>query len=213
MGIVFDGIEMIVGMINKYAIFEQLYLQDQMRATHLFRTALVRLYAAILTFLAKAKYFLRRENRSQSCEECFSYWLPRMAKLKQGIQDEQVAVVEIARVINAEKLRSLNGDTKSLPSELTKMRKALDQLKSPMQNANDQLERIVNRLERMQIFEFLGWISNMPYTQHHETVRSGRPENSGWLFVKPEYMERRKSQSSSLLWLHGMRELSRSPRH
>jgi NAD-specific glutamate dehydrogenase len=197
-------------MISKYAIFEQLYLQNQMQATHLFRTALVRLYASILSFLAEAKYYYAERTGIRVVKSTFQIGLSKMAKLKQEIQDEQVAVVEIARLIDVENLRVLNGDIKSMPSELKNMRNALDQLSSPMQNANDQLEGIVNRLERMQISDLLGWISNMPYTQHHETVRSGRLENSGlWLFDQSEYIDWRKSQSSSLLWLHGMRGFPR----
>lgn len=156
LGIVFDGIEMIVGMLSKYAIFEKLYLQGQMRATHLFRKALVRLYASILSFLAEAKYYYAERTGIRVVKSTFHIGLPKMAKLKQEIQDKQVAVVEIARLIDAENLRALNGDIKSLPFELTNTRKALDKLESPMKNANDQTEGIVNRLERMQIFELSG---------------------------------------------------------
>jgi hypothetical protein len=130
LGIVFDGIEMIVEMISKYAIFEQLYLQDQMQATRLFRIALVRLYASILSFLAQAKYFYAERTGLRMVKSTFHVGLSKMTKLKQEIQDEQVAVVEIARLIDAEHLRAVNGDIKSMPSELTNMRKALDQLQS-----------------------------------------------------------------------------------
>jgi hypothetical protein len=66
---------------------------------------------------------------------------------------------------------------------------------------------LVKNLERTKKLEILGWISKMPYTQHHETVRKGRLENSGlWLFDQLDYVKWRKSRSSSLLWLHGIRE-------
>lgn len=207
MGIIYDGIEMIVRMIGKFTVFEQIYLQHQMRATNLLRTALVRLYASILTFLAEAKRYYTERTGMRMLKSTFHIELPKVTKLKQRIQDEQVAVLEIARLIDAENLRDLNNDIQNMPSNMESMRKAIELLEAPMENVNTQLEGIVNRLERMKISELLGWISNIPYVLHHETARKGRLENSGiWLFDQSHYMSWRMNQSSALLWLHGMRK-------
>jgi hypothetical protein len=194
-------------MIGKFTIFEQIYLQHQMRATNLLRTALVRLYASILSFLAEAKRYYTERTGVRIIKSTFHIELPKVTRLKQKIQDEQVAVLEIARLIDAENLRDLNSAIQNMPSDKENMRRAIDLLEGPMENVNAQLEGIVNRLERMQISELLGWISNIPYIQHHETARKGRLEDSGiWLFDQSDYMSWRMSQSSALLWLHGMRK-------
>lgn len=53
----FDGIELIVSLIGRYTIFEEIYLQEKTPATDILRPALTKLYASILKFLAEAKHY------------------------------------------------------------------------------------------------------------------------------------------------------------
>jgi hypothetical protein len=48
---------MIAHLISHYAIFEALYLHDQLQSTPGLRTALVELYTAALQYLSKAKRY------------------------------------------------------------------------------------------------------------------------------------------------------------
>jgi hypothetical protein len=209
MGVVFDGIEIIVSLTGKYAIFEELYLQESTPATDILKPAITKLYASILTFLAGAKNYCVQKTGIRVVKSALNIGQRDMAKLSQNIQDDQVAVDEIARFVDAEYLRRVGQNIKALSPEAAlrneSMRKALAQLDTPIQRVNDQLGVLVKDLERVKKFEILGWVSKMPYNQHHETVRSGRLENSGlWLFHLPEYMDWRKSRQPSLLWLHGI---------
>lgn len=53
-----ESMELVARLVTRYAIFEELYLQEPSKTTALLAQALVKLYAQILTFLAKAvKYF------------------------------------------------------------------------------------------------------------------------------------------------------------
>jgi len=55
--------------------------------------------------------------------------------------------------------------------------------------------------------ELLQWLSKIPYSKHHESIRNGRQEGSGlWLFENPQYVQWKKTRSSSLLWIHGNRK-------
>lgn len=209
MGVVFDGIELIVSLIGKYAIFEEIYLQEKTPATDILKPAITKLYASVLTFLAEAKNYCVQKTGIRILKGVLNIGQRDMAKLSQNIQDDQVAVDEIARLVDAEYLRKEAQNLKALSPEAAlrneNMRKALAQLDTPIQHVNDQLEALVKDQERAKKFEILGWISKMPYNQHHETVRSGRLEDSRLgLFDLPEYMNWRKSRQPSLLWLHGI---------
>jgi hypothetical protein len=59
--------------------------------------------------------------------------------------------------------------------------------------------------ERLQVFE---WLSSVKYMTHHRIkFKVLLPGSGQWLFEKQEFLEWRKSSVSSILWLHGIREL------
>lgn len=55
---VVEGVESISGLIARYTIFEKLYLHEDCEATLGLHGALRKLYAAMLTYLAKIKSYL-----------------------------------------------------------------------------------------------------------------------------------------------------------
>lgn len=123
-------------------------------------------------------------------------------------------------------LRKVNDDITLLSREARahnkNLRKALADLDIP--RIHDQLSELTKNLESLlghffivrsiadtvlgsKKLELLQWLSKIPYSKHHESVRSGRLDGSGlWLFEHPQYMQWRKSRSPSLLWLHGNRK-------
>jgi hypothetical protein len=59
--------------------------------------------------------------------------------------------------------------------------------------------------ERLHVFE---WLSSVKYMTHHRIkFKALLPGSGQWLFEKQEFLEWRKSSVSSILWLHGIREL------
>jgi hypothetical protein len=53
----------------------------------------------------------------------------------------------------------------------------------------------------------LGWISTIPYTEHHKRIKTTRLKDTGeWLFQKEEYKEWLSSSASKLLLLRGIRK-------
>jgi len=53
----------------------------------------------------------------------------------------------------------------------------------------------------------LGWISNIPYSEHHKRIKTSRLKDTGaWLFQKTEYREWLASSASKLLLLRGIRK-------
>ena len=54
--------------------------------------------------------------------------------------------------------------------------------------------------------EILKWISDMPYTSHHQRIHEDRLQDTGkWLFAREEYRMWRSSSASKLLLLRGIR--------
>lgn len=60
--------------------------------------------------------------------------------------------------------------------------------------------------ERLGMFK---WLSETPHTTHHKAMgKEFLPHSGNWLLQKKEFIEWTKESSSSILWLHGIRELS-----
>lgn len=132
-------------------------------------------------------------------------------------------------------LRKVNDEITFVSTEArahnANLRKALADLDIP--RIHDQLSELTKNLESLhghffilwggggqfadtfigsKKLELLQWLSRIPYSSHHESVRNGRLEGSGlWLFEHPQYVQWKKSKSSSLLWLHGNRKCFPTP--
>ena len=60
-----ENLEAVSHLITRYAIFEELYLQRESAARHELEDMIVRLYAEVLTFLAKARKYLQSSAKSK----------------------------------------------------------------------------------------------------------------------------------------------------
>lgn len=60
-----ESLEAVSHLITRYAIFEELYLQLESAARHELEDMIVRLYAEVLTFLAKARRYLQSSATSK----------------------------------------------------------------------------------------------------------------------------------------------------
>src|ERR1700760_2569591 len=156
---------MITNMLGIYAIFEELYLRKPTKASGILQKAIIKLYATILTFLAEAKHYYTQKTGIRIVKSVLKISQRDMAKLCDQLQDDRVAVDEIARLIDAEYLRTTSEDIQAASSDAQKhndeMRKALSKLERPIQRFNDQLDILVKHLEREKKLEILNWISKI----------------------------------------------------
>ena len=60
-----ESLEAVSHLITRYAIFEELYLQRESAARYELEDMIVRLYAEVLTFLAKARKYLQSSSTSK----------------------------------------------------------------------------------------------------------------------------------------------------
>jgi hypothetical protein len=85
------------------------------------------------------------------------------------------------------------------------LRKIMLDFDKPITRMNVQLSTITDNLEKSKRLAIYKWISKIPYAQHHMSTRNGRLEGTGrWLLDDPQFIEWRKSSSSSMLWIHGL---------
>lgn len=57
--------------------------------------------------------------------------------------------------------------------------------------------------------DMLKWLSTIQHATHHKTMgKDFLPGSGNWLLQKKEFVEWRQESSSSILWLHGIREYS-----
>ncbi|RFU27471.1 hypothetical protein B7463_g8880, partial [Scytalidium lignicola] len=204
LGTVYDRIEMITNLIGRCAIFEDLYLRDSSKASDLFKKAIIKLYVSVLTYLAEAKRFYAQNSATKNILHISDF---DVDKLAENIQNEQTSVEEFARLIDAESLRNANQNIRLLSTEAQKYKKELRDALANLRidHIRDQLSDLAKGVESSKKFELLRWISKIPYSKHHESVRKDRLEGSGiWLFEQVQYMQWRRAHSSSLLWLHGI---------
>ena len=61
------------------------------------------------------------------------------------------------------------------------------------------------------ISKVIHWLSPIPYELHHKTNKRDVLEGTGsWLFQEKDMTQWKDSDESSILWLHGIRELQTS---
>lgn len=145
------------------------------------------------------------------------------------IIDKQSTVHHLCQLIDSERQRSiletgtnLHGAVdsvemavQSLSISLTdehagiyqKLQLILSSLEQPLQRIVDNYAEAHDNLARNQRLEVLRWMSTVPYRQHHNASISNVLDHSGaWLQDNPYFIEWRKSSSSAILWLHGIRK-------
>lgn len=88
------GLEYVSSLIVRYAIFETLYLRDASVARQYLSDAIIRLYAAVLTYLSKARQYYAQNTAGITAHDIYpptlasnlqidAYWVssspPKMA--------------------------------------------------------------------------------------------------------------------------------------
>ena len=97
-------------------------------------------------------------------------------------------VVSVEQRRHDERLRSLLSD----------MQRPIDRIEERLQSHEDGLQAA----ERIQI---LAWMSPIPYMQHHIQAKREVLQGTGqWLLDDDRLLRWQYSESSSILWLHGI---------
>jgi ankyrin repeat domain-containing protein 50 len=158
---------------------------------------LLNLYGACLELLANSGQLLSRGTAAKTVN----------AILNPGETDglyKKLSTLETElswEVQGCEAARSNDTDTRLLD--------LLKSLETPITRIDATVRAVLEHINRGEQIEILEWISRIPYTKHHDTVKNARtPDTCLWLLQHKKFSEWEDASSSMILWLQGSRKLS-----
>ncbi|OCK86125.1 hypothetical protein K432DRAFT_341989, partial [Lepidopterella palustris CBS 459.81] len=191
---VVEGIEWIAELICRHAVIEHLYSQSTSEAAGELERALVKLYAAILIYLSKAKYYLEQGSAKRILKSGllagseFDTYLNDIRTAQDGVDKCTVLADRHDQIHNYAELKRLLAD-----------------IDAPVRRMNNDLKNIQDDLQASKRTEILLWVSPQPYIQHHEQTKQDVLLGTGqWLLSDPIFEKWKKESASSILWLHGI---------
>lgn len=203
-----EGAEMIAYTIDRYAVFEGLYLRTQSAAVTRLKSSLTMLYAAVLKYLAKAKHYFEQSTPLRIIKG--SLVSKRDIKeLSESIVAAQSRVNDYAAILDAEYsteiLESVTTLNRAHEDKYKRLKALLEDIDAPIKRVSRQLQNIEDNLESKRRAEILMWLSPEPYIAHHNQNRRDVLTGTGqWLLKDSTYKQWMEDSSSSLIWLHGM---------
>lgn len=112
-GEVIEGIAWIAEIICHYSIVEGLYLNEKSEATKELRRALVKLYAAVLTYLSKAKHYLEQRSASKYVFLNFGMMANEIGEQKVGLRvDFSMDQISVSIWIRFTKQKPMSANSK-----------------------------------------------------------------------------------------------------
>lgn len=197
-----EGVESISGLITRYSIVEKLYLSDHNKSAaqdELYK-AIVRLYAAMLTYLSNAKHYFRGSSLERFGRS--------LVEAMRGQFNDLLAQVSEAKVEKWTGLVAVEFSQKAAQDASENQQKlmaALNGLEMPIMQMQSQVAWIQDRFNLEDRIAAFKWLSTVDYRSHHENVSRKLLSGSGkWLFDTPEFIDWGQSSKSCMLWLHGI---------
>ncbi|KAF6227916.1 hypothetical protein HO133_007644 [Letharia lupina] len=205
-----EGAETMARSISRYATFEQIYLPYDTTASRAMKgleDALVRLYAAILIYLAKAKRYFEESTPKRMAKAALTSQSD-FEELLRNIDKHTANVDHHAGLVDAERSSDISNTLVSLSIDHqemhAKLRELLQSINSPIRRMSPQLDSLQDHLKHTERVEILRWLSSQPHLDHHQQIKKQALPGSGqWLLQDRQYIKWYEQSASSLLWLHG----------
>ena len=205
-----ENLEAVSHLITRYAILEELYLQRNSEASDKLEDMVIRLYAEILTFLAKARKFFQSSAKSKKSFLITSVKLTNSVRLA-------MSIVKFSEDEHMTKINILDGQISRLTEVFTvdiqiDTAKGVAAMNALLTSLNEPIKRLVDHstisaqvLEESQHLQLLHWLSPVPFSSHHKRHSESRIPGSGqWLLDHDRYINWRNTSSSSIFMLHGI---------
>ncbi|PVH75975.1 ankyrin [Cadophora sp. DSE1049] len=193
-GFVVEGATSIAEIICRYAIFEGVYLQSPSAATNELQRALIKFYAAIMTYLSKARRYFDQNTA--------------MRRLKSGLLPQSAIESSFDAIGTAQEAVDRCSSMVGMQSQIDQhvgLKRLLECIDGPIERMSADLASLTDGFERSQRTKILHWLSPEPYLQHHEQAkREVLPGTGQWLLSDPVFNRWKKESVSSILWLHGV---------
>ncbi|KAI0098626.1 hypothetical protein GGR51DRAFT_426684 [Nemania sp. FL0031] len=189
-----EKIEQIAEQISRCRLIEKHLLRSSSPIVDEVKQVLVKLYAAILAFLAQTKAHLQKDTKAQVLGSL---------KLKSKQFDAAFQAIVTAKDDMERCLQMAIGQ--EVFDGFTTVTNELSELKRPMTRWSGELTKITDGLGRSRRAAILKWISSEPHLQYHKRERETFLEGTGsWLISHSVFRKWKDESASSLLWLHGI---------
>lgn len=162
--------------------------------------AIKKLYAAILTYLARVKSYLSGNSLKRFGKSLIEAMSKRHDELRTKIDEVDVEkwIKLTEQELHQERDKVRTEHYQSLQGMLSQLNKPIIQVSNQLQDLHDAL----NKEERKEVFR---WMSEIQYKTHQEDLSRDLLQDSGrWLLETQTFIEWGQSSVSSILWLHGI---------
>ena len=175
-----ENLEAVSHLITRYAILEELYLQRNSAASEKLEDMVVRLYAEILIFLAKAKkYFQSSAKRKKIIRSLAPVKLTSLVRLAKIIltifEDEQMSEVTVLDGQLSRLTEALSVDIQiDTAKGFTAMNALLTSLNEPIERLVDSSisTQVLLESQRLQLLHWLSPMQFSRYPKRHSEAKS-----------------------------------------
>lgn len=201
-GQILIGIEQVTCLISRCRIYEMLYIKPDsstsMDAIDELRKSVVQLYKGTLSFMI---FYIQRLEKNTAMKALGATFNP--GKLNDMLGDLGKYETRCEAAAN---------NCERHVSSLARVRQDAAQnqlqeiLKKHIRNVDANTNRYWKRLEDDERCKIFQWISEVPFETDHYNASKGRVEGTGqWLLEHAAYREWRVKETSTILWLNGIR--------
>ncbi|RSL67895.1 hypothetical protein CEP53_002815 [Fusarium sp. AF-6] len=194
------SIEKTTRIVHRCQIYELLYNCGTLDAQVVggLEKALVDLYASLLHVLARVGKFLCKDTANRSLYAVFRP--TEGTDLLSELEKLENEVIKEASV--CESKRSAESDSKS--REQVQKLQCLLKLEEPVLRIDENVQKVLEKMEMNELIHILDWISPLEYNQPHQRVKEARTKGTcNWIVEQPKFYEWQSESSSITFWLQG----------
>ncbi|KAF3113828.1 hypothetical protein TWF569_007928 [Orbilia oligospora] len=192
------GTEQVIWMIGRYAAYEKMYLGFNLEFEESLKKSLVNFYGTIIQFLIKSKRFFDRSKIESVAKAVFPSTYSKELDSLQKAEANAMKDVEVARS------QKINWSNKSNSEMIQKLTELLNKFDEPISRIDEKVGKINDMLDDEKRGQALEWASPINHNQDHNYYASKiTPGTCSWLHRNEDFLNWRKSSSSSIFWLTG----------
>ena len=199
-----EGLEHVADVIARYAWVETLYLHASSKMRLQLQDSIVKLYIAILEFLAKARRYYSKHTYQRVLKSLVQVDEQAVQKYIRAIAEKEEKVNNIARLVDAQYLREISktmeGGFSSLLSRVDRISRQVAELQvesgKPKPPTDEEKK------------DMLKWLDPVSTFDDFHTAKTARQIGTcDWILRREEFQDWLNPEESSgvakILWLHG----------
>lgn len=193
MGAALVIIEKTTRIVHRCQVYELLYNRTTLAEADVagLEEALVDLYCAVLQGLVRVGKFLAHRTLHRSVHAIFKP--TETSNLLEDLRSYETEVMKEASICH---------DAQS--SEQLQRLQGLLSLEKPILHIDENVEKVLEKIETQELIEVLDWISPVQYNSHHQLVSESRTKDTcDWVLGRPQFNQWRDETASVVLWLQG----------